>query len=91
MGPAKQTPALDLSEVRFIERIVVGRYNANGHEDDAQMQRQIDKLNQCLNGSPKGMLIGKDTGFKVFKMGENTVVAQQVSYHIGFRRKPNFL
>ncbi|MGL4828240.1 MAG: hypothetical protein ACRCXG_02955 [Vibrio sp.] len=91
MGPAQSVPALDLSEVRHIERIVVGRYNPNGNEDDAHMQRQIEKLNRCLNASPKGVLIAKDTGFKIFKMGENTVVAQQVAYHIGFKRKPNFL
>lgn len=91
MVPGKSEPALDMSEVRHIERIVVGRYNPNGNEDDAHMQRQIDKLNQCLNSTPKGMLIAKDTGFKVFKMGENTVIAQQVAYHVGFKRKPHFL
>lgn len=85
------TDTLDLAEVRHIERIVVGRYNSNNPNDDEFMQRQIGKLNQCLNASPKGTLIGKDTGFTVIKFGENTVVSQQVAYHIGFKRKPTSL
>ncbi|MDC5721737.1 hypothetical protein OPW41_12940 [Vibrio europaeus] len=79
---------LDLSDVRHVERIVIGRYNPNNPDDEGHMQRQIDKLNHCLSTSPKGLLMGKDTGFTVIKLGENTVVSQQVAYHIGFRRKP---
>ena len=85
------TDTLDLAEVRHIERIVVGRYNPNNPDDEGFMKRQIDKLNQCLNASPKGTLIGKDTGFTVIKFGENTVVSQQVAYHVGFKRKPTSL
>ncbi|WP_070972031.1 hypothetical protein [Vibrio sonorensis] len=85
------TDTLDLTEVRHIERIVVGRYNPHNPDDDGFMDRQIDKLNQYLYATPKGTLIGKDTTFKVFKFGENTVVCQQVAYHIGFKRKPTSL
>ncbi|EKP0305445.1 hypothetical protein [Aeromonas veronii] len=82
---------LDLADVRHIERIVIGRYNPNNPDDEGFMQRQISKLNQYLNASPKGTLIGKDTGFTIIKFGENTVVSQQVAYHIGFKRKPTSL
>ncbi|TFH89488.1 hypothetical protein [Vibrio ouci] len=82
---------LDLSDVRHIERIVIGRYNPNNPDDEGHMQRQIEKLNQCLSASPKGVLIGKDTGFTVIKFGENTVVSQQIAYHIGFKRKPTHI
>ncbi|GJC05771.1 hypothetical protein ACSZNJ_12495 [Aeromonas hydrophila] len=85
------TDTLDLVDVRHIERIVVGRYNPNNPDDEGFMQRQINKLNQYLNASPKGTLIGKDTGFTIIKFGENTVVSQQVAYHIGFKRKPTSL
>lgn len=88
MRQSGSTDTLDLAEVRYIERIVVGRYNPNNLDDDEHMQRQIDKLNHCLCASPKGVLIGKDTGFTIIKLGENTVVSQQVAYHIGFKRKP---
>lgn len=85
------TDTLDLADVRHIERIVIGRYNPNNPDDEGFMQRQISKLNQYLNASPKGTLIGKDTGFTIIKLGENTVVSQQVAYHIGFKRKPTSL
>ncbi|MFL9626574.1 hypothetical protein [Aeromonas jandaei] len=85
------TDTLDLADVRHIERIVIGRYNPNHPDDEGFMQRQISKLNQYLNVSPKGTLIGKDTGFTIIKFGENTVVSQQVAYHIGFKRKPTSL
>ncbi|WP_122032168.1 hypothetical protein [Aliivibrio sp. EL58] len=84
----KNSSVLDLADVRYIERIVIGRYNPNNSDDDGFMQRQIDKLNHCLDICPKGILIGKDSGFKVIKIGENTVISQQVAYHIGFKRKP---
>ncbi len=78
----------DLSEVQHVERIVIGRYQDNGHEDEAWMASQIEKLNGYLQGVPKGLLMGKDVSFKVIRQGEHTVVAQQVAYHIGFKRKP---
>ena len=89
MGLGKNNqPALDLSEVQYIERIVVGRFQDNGQEDEERMQQQIEKLNHYLQGVPRGVLLGKDVSFRVIRQGEHTVVAQQVAYHIGFRRKP---
>jgi len=85
---SKTPPPFDLSEVQHIERIVIGRYQDNGQEDESWMMAQIDKLNHCLQGVPKGLLIGKDVSFKLIRHGEHTVVAQQVAYHIGFKRKP---
>ncbi|AAW88051.1 hypothetical protein ACTFQF_20650 [Aliivibrio fischeri] len=84
----RNSSVLDLTDVRYIERIVIGRYNPNNPDDDDFMQRQIDKLNHYLDIHPKGILIGKDSGFKVIKIGENTVISQHVAYHIGFKRKP---
>lgn len=78
----------DLSEIQHVERIVVGRYQDNGNEDEAWMATQIEKLNSYLQGVPKGLLMGKDVSFRVIRQGEHMVVAQQVAYHIGFKRKP---
>lgn len=82
---------LELSEVGYVERIRIGRYDEEGREDEEAMQRNIQKLNDCLNGCPKGRIIGKDQGFKIIRMGEHSIVAQSVSYHVGFRRKPQNL
>lgn len=82
---------LELSEVGYVERIRIGRYDEEGREDEEAMRRNIQKLNDCLNGCPKGRIIGKDQGFKIIRMGEHSIVAQSVSYHVGFRRKPQNL
>ncbi|GEK12342.1 hypothetical protein AFI02nite_03780 [Aliivibrio fischeri] len=40
----RNSSVLDLTDVRYIERIVIGRYNPQNPDDDDFMQRQIDKL-----------------------------------------------
>ena len=82
------TAALDLSEVQHIERVIVGRYHDSGAEDEAGMMRQIERLNSYLQGHPRGIILAKDVGFRLIRQGEHVIVAQQVAYHIGFRRKP---
>ena len=81
--------AIDLSEVRHIERITVGKLNPTDPNEDTQIQQKMDQLNALLNGSPKGVIIGKDITFRIVRVGEHTVALQQVSYHIGFKRKPS--
>ncbi|CAM4041615.1 hypothetical protein VA7868_04562 [Vibrio aerogenes CECT 7868] len=81
---------VDLSEIRFLERIVIGKCNDRGVEDEAQRQQQLNKLNACLNGTPRGIIVGKDCSFQLIRIGEHTVVTQQVAYHIGFKRKPSW-
>ncbi len=80
--------AIDLSEVRHIERIKIGSLNPLTGDEEDNHQLKMDKINKLLNGSPKGMLIGKDLSVKVIRIGEHTVMCQQICYHIGFKRKP---
>lgn len=83
----KECP-LDLSEIHHIERITVGKVNPADPTDDAQIQSKMNQINELLSGVPKGILIGKDISFSIVKIGEHSVACQQVSYHIGFKRKP---
>ncbi len=82
----KDDRAFDMSEIRHIERVVIGSHQATGDVNEDKEIAQVNKLNSLLQGFPKGMLIGKTISFKVYKLGENSVIAQQVSYLIGFKR-----
>ena len=84
----QQTDTFDLSEVRHIDRVSIGSLNPLAPESEGDMQAKLDKINCLLSGNPKGLLIAKDISFKIVRVGEHTLVCQQVSYHIGFKRKP---
>lgn len=79
-----------LHEIRFIKRIVVGSDNA-AIKTEAEIAEAMDLLNRCLNDTPKGYLIGVDKGFNVLYFGENQLVTQYTTYHVGWARKPLWL
>ncbi len=88
---AGMSEPFDLSEVRFIRRVVVGPTRADEVLDENTVQRHLEELNRCLQGPPKGCIIGKDRGFRIIRFGEQQVVLEYVAYHVGFPRKPTWV
>ncbi|PTR35088.1 hypothetical protein C8J98_101350 [Luteibacter sp. OK325] len=81
----------DLTEVKFVKRIVVGTDDPNQMRSEQQVEEASDMLNRCFTESPKGSIIGMEKSFKVLQIGEHQVVLQWICYHVGFPRKPAWL
>lgn len=81
----------DISSVGYVKRIVIGNNNPEKATDERTIQKQIDLLNRCLTEYPKGKIIGIERNFFILNIGEQQVVMQYSVYHLGFKRKPNYL
>lgn len=82
---------MDLSEVKFIKRIVVGSDNPARIKSPEEVEKASILLNRCLSESPAGHVIGVEKSFTIVQIGEHQVVLQWLCYHIGFHRKPVWL
>ncbi|QKF82419.1 hypothetical protein [Halarcobacter ebronensis] len=78
-----------LADVKHIKRITVGDVDPNKPMSDEKKDEQVKRLNEYLNGYPKGKLIGKDVSFAIFQVGEHQLTTQATTYHIGFPREVN--
>lgn len=83
--------AFDLSCVGFVKRIIVGNNNPEKVTTDAEIEKQVNLLNKCLQEYPKGKIIGIERNFFILNIGEHQVVMQYTVYHVGFKRKPDWL
>lgn len=83
--------AFDLSCVGFIKRIVVGNNNPEKVSTDEDIEKQIALLNRCLQEYPKGKILGIERNFFILNIGEHQVIMQYTVYHVGFKRKPDWL
>jgi len=81
----------DLTDVKYVKRIVVGSNDPAQMSTDAQVEQARALLNRCLNESPKGKIIGLEKSFTILQIGEHQVVLQWLSYHVGFSRKPGWI
>ena len=81
----------DISSVGYVKRIVIGNNNPEKATDERTIQKQIDLLNIFLTEYPKGKIIGIERNFFILNIGEHQVVMQYSVYHLGFKRKPNYL
>lgn len=81
----------NLSEVRYIKRIVVGNDNPTNMRTEAEVMEAMALVNRCLQGTPRGHIVGIEKNFGLYTIGEHQVVLQYVVYNIGFNRKPMFL
>lgn len=81
----------DLTEVKFVKRIVVGSDNPNQMRTAEQIDEARALLNRCLSESPKGTIIGVEKSFTILQIGEHQVVLQWLCYHVGFPRKPAWI
>ena len=82
---------LDLTEVTFIKRIVVGSSNPADIESEERIAEAMALINRCLSEFPKGKIIGVEKSFSILQIGEHNVVLQWTTYHIGFIRRPPWL
>lgn len=83
--------AFDLSCVGFVKRIIVGNNNPEKMTTDAEIEKQVNLLNKCLQEYPKGKIIGIERNFFILNIGEHQVIMQYTVYHVGFKRKPDWL
>ena len=82
---------IDISDVGFVKRIVVGSNNPADLQSEERVAEALALLNRCLNESPKGKIIGIEKSFSILQVGEHNVVLQWLTYHIGFTRRPYWL
>lgn len=81
----------DLSSVGFVKRLVIGNNNPEKPTDEELIEKQLALLNRCLHDYPKGKIIGIERNFFILNIGEHQVVMQYSVYHVGFKRKPDWL
>lgn len=76
----------DLSEVKHIERIVIGNDNPENIKTQDEISNDMNKLNEMLQNK-RGVIIGIEKNFQILRIGEHQVILQYIVYHIGFKRK----
>lgn len=81
----------DLSCVGFVKRIIIGNNNPEKVTTDIEIEEQLNLLNKCLQEYPKGKIIGIERNFFILNIGEHQVIMQYTVYHVGFKRKPDWL
>ncbi|MBO8415065.1 MAG: hypothetical protein IAB19_01625 [Proteobacteria bacterium] len=80
--------AVDLTEIAYVKRFVVGSSNPEKLHDEAEIERQMQALNEALTSYPKGKIIACERSFALLSINEHQIVLQWVVYHVGFTRKP---
>lgn len=78
----------DLSDVRYVKRIVIGSENPERLCTKAEVEAATALLNECLTGTPRGTLLSVEKSFTLVRIGEHQVVLQWMAYHVGFPRRP---
>lgn len=80
-----------MEDIGYVELVSVGSVNPNNPLSEASIEKQKDKLNKCLNGYPKGIIIGKDVTIGRYMIGVHELTMEKTTYHVGFSRKPLWL
>ena len=82
---------IDISDVGYVKRIVVGSNNPANLQSEEQINTAMALLNRCLTETPKGRIIGIEKSFSILQVGEHNVVLQWLTYHVGFTRRPYWI
>jgi hypothetical protein len=82
---------IDVSDVAYVKRIVVGSNNPADLQSDDRIATAMALVNRCLSDAPKGRIIGMEKSFSILQVGEHNVVLQWLTYHVGFTRRPYWL
>jgi hypothetical protein len=77
----------DLAEVTFIERVAIASKKPSKDAAEAEMVARMNFVNRCLKQG-KGRILGIEKGIVAMSRGETQMIVQQLTYHIGFVRKP---
>lgn len=80
-----------MENIKHIELISVGSVNPNNPLSEESIRKQTEKLNRCLNGYPKGVIIGKDITIGRYMIGAHELTMEKTTYHVGFTREPLWL
>ncbi len=80
-----------MEDIGYVELVSVGSVNPNNPLSEASIEKQKEKLNKCLNGYPKGIIIGKDVTIGRYMIGAHELTMEKTTYHVGFSRKPLWL
>lgn len=83
--------AFDLSCVGFVKKIIIENNNPEKVITDAEIEKQINLLNKCLQEYTKGKIIGIERNFFILNISKHQVIMQHTVYHVGFKRKPDWL
>ncbi|AQM69930.1 hypothetical protein ACOMICROBIO_LMKGKHOH_04026 [Vibrio sp. B1FIG11] len=81
----------DITDISHVERLVIGSTEPDRIPTEQETQNRMKTLNQYLQTSPRGRVIGTERSFSLVRIGEHQVVLEAVAYHIGFKRKPSWL
>jgi cell division inhibitor SulA len=82
---------LDLTEVRYVKRIIVGSDNPAQIRTREEIEEAEALLNRCLTDTPRGAIIAVEKSFTILQVGEHQVVLQWLCYHVGFARRPMWI
>lgn len=86
----EQEHKVAMSDIHYVKLVTVGSVNPNNPISDQSREQQIEVLNRCLNDYPRGVIIGKDITIGRYMIGEHELTMEKVTYHIGFKRKPQW-
>lgn len=87
----KNNTLFSLSDLGYVHRVIVGCNNPELMVDEEKTKKQIHEVNRCLTEYPKGKIIGIEKNFFILNIGEHQTVVQYLVYHIGFKRKPDWI
>lgn len=85
---AKREEKAALTDMRYIKLVSIGSVNPNNPLSEQAKEEQMALLNRCLNGYPRGTIIGKDITVGRYMVGEHELTMEKITYHVGFLRKP---
>jgi hypothetical protein len=80
--------SFDKSKIRYVKTVTVGSINPNAAFSDTERDRQVELLNRCLSGSPRGYIIGEDKTAANYNAGGHRIIMEKTTYHVGFTRMP---
>jgi hypothetical protein len=85
------TNNFQMTNLRFIKRIVVGNDNPQAMKTESEVEESMELVNRCISSTPRGYIINIEKSFGLYNIGEHQIVLQYAVYNIGFERKPMFL
>lgn len=85
-----QDKKISFENIHYVKLVVIGSVNPNTPFSEQSQKEQVDLLNRCLNGYPRGIIIGKDIQIGVYRIGQHELTMEKSTYHIGFERKPSW-
>ncbi len=87
---SRQEQKQKLEDIHYVKLVTIGSVNPNKPLSEESQREQLQLLNQCLTGSPRGVIIGKDVAIGQYQVGGHILTMEKVTYHCGFSRRPSW-